>query len=78
MMVATTRPVDGMVVARGVVWRGVACGCVALQGEPFDKLYTSTIGVDFEIKPIAITEGKDSKEKHINLQIVSTAQRATA
>ena len=51
---------------------GKSCLLKAFMGEPFDKLYTSTIGVDFEIKPIAIPDGKD-KERHVNLQIWDTA-----
>jgi len=50
---------------------GKSCLLKAFMGEPFDKSYTSTIGVDFEIKPITITDAK--VEKQVNLQIWDTA-----
>jgi len=46
---------------------GKSCLLKAFMGEPFDKNYTSTIGVDFEIKPVSINE------RQVNLQIWDTA-----
>jgi small GTP-binding protein len=47
--------------------RILALPVVRVQGDPFKGVYTSTIGVDFEIKPIQI-DGKT-----VNLQIWDTA-----
>jgi len=46
---------------------GKSCLLKAFMGEPFDKNYTSTIGVDFEIKPVSIND------RQVNLQIWDTA-----
>jgi len=46
---------------------GKSCLLKSFMGDPFEQGYTSTIGVDFEIKPVII-DGKT-----VNLQIWDTA-----
>jgi len=46
---------------------GKSCLLKAFMGDPFKGVYTSTIGVDFEIKPMVVNG------KTVNLQIWDTA-----
>lgn len=46
---------------------GKSCLLKSFMGDPFKGVYTSTIGVDFEIKPIMIGG------RNVNLQIWDTA-----
>lgn len=50
---------------------GKSCLLKAFMGDPFKGVYTSTIGVDFEIKPMVVNG------KTVNLQIVQQQQRPT-
>jgi small GTP-binding protein len=49
---------------------GKSCLLKSFMGDPFKGVYTSTIGVDFEIKQVGI-DGKT-----VNLQIWSVARAA--
>ena len=46
---------------------GKSCLLKAFMGDPFKGVYTSTIGVDFEIKPLTVNN------RTVNLQIWDTA-----